>query len=344
MSVVLVTGAAGFIGSHLTEHLLDEGHDVVGMDNFDHFYDRGAKERNLRRARTHPRFTEVEGDIRDPRAFARVPRTVDTVVHLAARAGVRPSIEDPQLYQDVNLRGTQVLLDFMREHGVRRLLFGSSSSVYGDDAPVPFSEEHPGDRPVSPYAATKRAGELMVHAYTHLFGMDALCLRFFTVYGPRQRPDLAIHKFARLMSRDEHIPMFGDGTSQRDYTFIDDIVAGITGAMDCLGDGSGLYDVVNLGSNRTISLQRMIDQLAEAMEVEPRVNRLDEQPGDVRRTYADVSKAESLFGYRPTTSFEDGIREFVAWFREEQPRPPAARRPQPRIPSRRPTPAAASRP
>ena len=314
---ILVTGAAGFIGSHVSERLLAAGHEVVGLDNFDDFYDPALKERNLERARASRHFEEARGDIRDPAAFYRLPDGIDTVVHLAARAGVRPSIEDPRLYLDVNLTGTNVLLEFMRARGVRRILFGSSSSVYGDTAPVPFSESDPGDRPISPYAATKRSGELLVHSYAHLFGIEALCLRFFTVYGPRQRPDLAIHKFARLMSRGAEIPMYGDGSTERDYTEIDDILDGIQGALGWLCANPGAFDIVNLGGARTVSLSRMIATLADALGVRPRIRRLPSQPGDVRRTFANVSKAERMFGYSPNVPFERGVERFAEWFLSE---------------------------
>jgi len=323
---ILVTGAAGFIGSHLCERLLGAGHDVVSLDSFDTFYDPAIKERNLATSRHFESFEEVRGDIRDPATYARLPEDIDTVVHLAARAGVRPSIDDPHLYVDVNLRGTILLLDFMRERGIRRLLFGSSSSVYGDTASVPFSEGDPGDRPISPYAATKRAGELLVHAHGHLFGMGAICLRFFTVYGPRQRPDLAIHKFARMMCAGEAIPMFGDGRSERDYTYIDDILDGVEGALGLLEKHPDVYDVVNLGGARTISLRDMIAQVGIAMGAEPRISKMPAQPGDVLRTYADVSKAERLFGYQPATPFAEGLHRFADWYRTEHPETSRARR------------------
>lgn len=314
---ILLTGGAGFIGSHLAERFLEAGHGVVVLDNFDDFYDPDVKSRNLEHARRFDRFMEIRGDIREPASYARVPDDIDTVVHLAARAGVRPSIKDPQLYVDVNLRGTMDLLEFMRARGIKRLLFGSSSSVYGDNAPVPFREDEPGDRPISPYAATKRAGELLVHSHNHLWGIGAVCLRFFTVYGPRQRPDLAICKFARMLTEGEPIPMFGDGTSERDYTYIDDIVDGIDGALDYLLRNPGTYEVVNLGSARTISLRRMIEEVAAAMDIEPRIARLGEQPGDVLRTFADVAKAERLFGYRPSLPFREGVHRFATWFKEQ---------------------------
>jgi UDP-glucuronate 4-epimerase len=315
---VLVTGAAGFIGSHLVERLLDEGAAVVGLDNFDSFYDPAVKERNLDRARGYGRFTEVRGDIRDADCYEQLPHDLDTVVHLAALAGVRPSIRDPQGYLDVNVRGTLQLLDFMKERSIPRLLFGSSSSVYGNAAPVPFSEDDAGDRPISPYAATKRAGELIVHAHGHLYGIDAVCLRFFTVYGPRQRPDLAIHTFARRLAEGLPIEMYGDGTSERDYTYIDDILDGIEGAMRYLERSPGAYEVVNLGGARTITLRNMIIHVATALGVSPQIQAVDEQAGDVRRTYADVSKAERLFGYRPSVTFEEGTRRFADWFLSER--------------------------
>jgi UDP-glucuronate 4-epimerase len=313
---ILLTGAAGFIGSHLTERLLERGEAVVGVDNFDAFYDPGVKERNLERARRHPSFALVRGDLRDAGLYPGLPDDIDTVIHLAARAGVRPSIEDPHLYMDVNLQGTLLLLEFMRTRGVHRLLFGSSSSVYGDDAPTPFSEEHAGDHPISPYAATKRAGELLVHTYHHLYDIDAICLRFFTVYGPRQRPDLAIHKFARLMAAGDEVPMFGDGSSERDYTYIDDILDGVERALGYLREHAGTYELVNLGSARTIRLDRMIAMVAEALGTEPRVSRLPARAGDVRRTYADVGKAERLLGYAPGVPFAEGLRRFATWFHE----------------------------
>ena len=314
---ILVTGGAGFIGSHLVERLLADGEEVVALDNFDTFYDPSIKERNLKRARDFETFTEVRGDIRDPEVYGRLPDGIDTVIHLAARAGVRPSIEDAHLYVDVNIRGTILLLDFIRARGIRRFVFGSSSSVYGDAASVPFSESDAADRPISPYAATKRAGELLVHSHAHLFGFGAVCLRFFTVYGPRQRPDLAIHKFAQMMAAGAEIPMFGDGTSERDYTYVTDILDGIQGALGFLTRNPRAYEIVNLGGAHTVSLRYMIAQLASAIGFVPRIAIMDAQPGDVRRTCADVSKAERLFGYRPSVAFTDGIRRFGKWYGEQ---------------------------
>jgi UDP-glucuronate 4-epimerase len=314
----LVTGAAGFIGSHLVERLLESGETVIGLDNFDTFYDPSVKERNLDRARSFDGFTEIRGDIRDEDAYDLLPDGIETVVHLAALAGVRPSIRNPRGYLDVNVNGTLLLLDWMRSQRVPRLVFGSSSSVYGNSAPVPFREDDAGDRPISPYAATKRAGELIVHAHGHLFGIDSVCLRFFTVYGPRQRPDLAIHSFSRRLVEGLPIQMYGDGTSERDYTYVDDILDGIEGAMSFVASKPGTYEIVNLGGARTITLRDMIIHVATALGVSPRIESVSEQAGDVRRTFADVSKAERLFGYRPSVSFEEGTRRFAEWFLSER--------------------------
>ncbi len=239
------------------------------------------------------------------------------VVHLAARAGVRLSIEEPLLYSQVNVDGTTAMLEMARRLKIRRFVFGSSSSVYGNNGKVPFSETDPVERPISPYAATKRAGELLCHTYHHLFGLSVICLRFFTVYGPRQRPDLAIHKFARLLHRGEPVPMFGDGSTERDYTYVDDILRGVTAAIDLTGGEEPLFEVVNLGESETTSLRRLVDLLSEAMGVEPRVERLPLQPGDVIRTFADVTRARELLGYRPSTTVRDGISRFVDWFLRE---------------------------
>ena len=313
---VLVTGAAGFIGSHLNERLLAQGEEVVGLDLFDAFYDPAIKERNLARARDHAGFREVRGDIRDRDLLAGLPDDVDAVVHLAARAGVRPSIREPALYASVNVDGTLALLEWARERRIGTFVFASSSSVYGNQDKVPFSEDDRVGRPISPYAATKVAGEMMAHTWHHLYGLDVVCLRFFTVYGPRQRPDLAIHKFARLLSEGRPIPMFGDGTTQRDYTYIDDILQGVTGALGYARRNEDVYEIVNLGESRTVSLSRMIATIAEEMGVEPEIERLPMQPGDVERTYADVSKARRLLGYEPTTEFREGVRRFLEWFGE----------------------------
>jgi len=309
----LVTGSAGFIGSHVVDRLLARGETVIGLDSFHPFYDRRIKEGNIRVARENPRYLQVEGDIRDPQVYKGLPRGVTSVIHLAALAGVRPSIQNPAEYASVNVQGTVVLMDWMRAQGIRDLVFASSSSVYGNNEKVPFAESDPVDFPISPYAATKRAGELLCHTYHHLFGMSVVALRFFTVYGPRQRPDLAIHKFARMMLDGLAIPQFGDGETERDYTYIDDILDGIDGALGYVGGKNPRFEIINLGESRTISLSMMIGVLAEKLGVKPKIERLPPQPGDVRRTFADVSKARKLIGYRPTTEFQTGIERFLRW-------------------------------
>ena len=312
---VLVTGAAGFIGSHVVDQLLERGEEVLGFDSFDDFYGREIKEENLAVATDHARFTLVEGDIRDRSRFAGFPDSIDTIVHLAARAGVRPSIRDPLLYADVNLMGTSLLLEFAREREIRSFVFASSSSsVYGNNEKVPFSEEDSVDRPISPYAATKKAGELLCHTQTHLHGISCTCLRFFTVYGPRQRPDLAIRKFSRLVLSGQELPRFGNGTTARDYTFIEDIIQGVTAAVDFTRRGEGRFEVINLGESRTVTLSEMIRVVGEVFDRKPRIRSLPMQPGDVERTYADVTKARELLGYRPSTEFVDGMRAFASWY------------------------------
>lgn len=318
MTRVLVTGAAGFIGSHLSERLLARGHEVVGLDNFDDFYDPGIKRRNIAALLDHPSFDIVEADIRDATALDAIPGEFTSIVHLAARAGVRPSIEQPILYQDVNIAGTQQLLELARRRHISDFIFGSSSSVYGNNRKVPFSEDDPVDHPISPYAATKRAGELLCHTYRHLFGIGCVSLRFFTVYGPRQRPDLAIHKFTRLLSAGARIQQFGDGTTRRDYTYIGDILQGIEGALAFLEANPEAFEIVNLGESQTVELTRLIELISGALGVEPEIERLPNQPGDVDQTFADISKARRLFGYDPVTPIEKGIPRFVEWYRGKE--------------------------
>ena len=315
MSKIVVTGGAGFIGSHLCEALLGAGHTVVALDNFDDFYDPAVKRRNIEIALASELYTLVEGDIRDERAVAQtVHGDVDVVVHLAARAGVRPSIEQPLLYTDVNVQGTLVLLEACCEKGVSKFIFGSSSSVYGNNEKTPFAESDAVDEPISPYAATKRAGELLCNTYHHLYGIPITCLRLFTVYGPRQRPDLAIHKFARLMVAGQKIPVFGDGTMMRDFTYIDDIIGGIVAAIRrCSG-----YATYNLGESCPVSLSELITALEKALDIEAIIDRQPAQPGDVRRTYADITRASRDLGYQPATDLRAGLARFVNWFREEQ--------------------------
>lgn len=309
----VVTGAAGFIGSHLTERLLSEGWVVVGVDSFDTFYDPRIKHRNIAACLSNPRFHLIEADIRDRAAMDKaVGGGTDVIVHLAAKAGVRPSIAEPALYTDVNVNGTVALLEVARERGIPKFIFASSSSVYGNNRKVPFSEDDNVDFPISPYAATKKAGELICHTYRHLHGIAINCLRFFTVYGPRQRPDLAIHKFARLIDEGQPIPIYGGGTMMRDFTYIDDIVNGIVSAMArCTG-----YEIYNLGESRPISVNDLIAELEFALGKKALKTHLPLQPGDVDRTFADVTKAERDLGYRPSTDIRTGLAKFVAWLRE----------------------------
>ncbi|HNY80693.1 MAG: GDP-mannose 4,6-dehydratase [Sedimentisphaerales bacterium] len=311
----VVTGAAGFIGSHLTERLLQEGHAVIGIDSFDTFYDPQIKRRNIAGALSHPSFRLIEADIRDQAAMEQaIEGDVDVIVHLAARAGVRPSIEQPALYSDVNINGTVVLLEIARTRHIKKFVFASSSSVYGNNKKVPFSESDNVDFPISPYAATKKAGELICHTYHHLYGIGMTCLRFFTVYGPRQRPDLAIHKFARLIEAGKPIPIYGDGTMRRDFTYIDDIINGVVAAIDkCAG-----YHIYNLGESRPICVSDLIVEIEKALGKKAIRNHLPTQPGDVDQTYADVAKAQRELGYNPSTHIATGLARFVQWLRAEQ--------------------------
>jgi UDP-glucuronate 4-epimerase len=317
---VLVTGAAGFIGSHLAERLVARGDEVVGFDNFDPFYPRAAKERNLEALRAAPRFTLVEGDLR---VAADVERALgasppDTIAHLAALAGVQPSLADPVRYADVNVLGTVRLAEAARARGVRRFVFASSSSVYGAGSEPPFKESDPCLTPVSPYASTKRAGELALFTAHHLYGLDVTCLRFFTVYGPRQRPDLAIHKFARLILAGRPIPLFGDGGTSRDYTWIDDIVDGVVAAVDEQSRGAAPgYRIYNLGGSRTTTLLGLVELLSGALGKRPVIDWKPEQPGDMKRTLADVSLAGRALGYAPRVPIEEGIARFADWVKRQ---------------------------
>ena len=312
---VLVTGGAGFIGSHLVDSLLKDGDRVTVIDNFDPFYDPAVKRRAVERHREYDAYRLVEGDIRDAvRLQTELPDDFDVIVHLAARAGVRPSISDPVGYQEVNVHGTQNLLELARTRGVHQFIFAGSSSVYGVNLNVPWREDDCVLAPISPYAATKVSGELLGHVYSHLYGIRFLSLRFFTVYGPRQRPDLAIHKFAKLMAAGSPLPFFGDGSTRRDYTYIDDILAGIRAAITYRASA---YEVINLGNNHTVSLQEMVTTLETTLEMRAVLDRQPEQPGDVPQTWADISKAGRLLGYQPSTSFSDGIARFATWFRSQ---------------------------
>lgn len=313
---VLITGGAGFIGSHFSERMVARGHAVIALDNFNDYYDPAVKRRNVRALteRGADAYRLVEGDILDAGTVNAIfaEGRIDAVVHLAARAGVRPSIQEPALYQRVNVEGTANLLEAAVKHGTGRFLFASSSSVYGANAKVPFSESDAVDGPLSPYASSKRAGELLAYTYHALYGLPVHCLRFFTVYGPRQRPDMAIHKFTRLIDEGREIPLFGDGTSRRDYTFVTDIMDGMEKSLErCRG-----YAIYNLGESSTIELRDLIRLIEERLGKKANIKRLPDQPGDVPVTFADVSKAVRDLDYAPKTSVEDGIRSFVDWYRQ----------------------------
>jgi UDP-glucuronate 4-epimerase len=314
---ILVTGGAGFIGSHLVDRLLGEGGwRVTVVDDFNDFYAPSVKRENVRAHLARENYRLVEADIRDRAALGRVFGGADfaCVVHLAARAGVRPSLAEPGLYAETNINGTLNLLELSRTLGVKQFVFGSSSSVYGMNAKVPFGEDDPVARPISPYAATKAAGELLCHTYSHLYGLRCVCLRFFTVYGARQRPDLAIHKFARLIDAGKPIPVFGDGTTRRDYTYVDDIIAGLRAAIDY---NASDYEIINLGESRTVELRELIQLLEKALGREAVIDRRPTQPGDVPQTYADITKARRLLSYDPRTDIEQGIQHFVEWMKRQ---------------------------
>jgi len=311
MPHALITGGAGFIGSHLVDSLLADGWRITAFDNFDPFYDRSIKEENIRPHLANRNYTLVRGDIRDASSIRQMEDgAYDVIVHLAARGGVRPSIEDPVGYQDINVAGTQSVLELARRCRVRQFVFASSSSVYGINPRVPWREDDFVLQPISPYASTKVSGELLGHVYSHLHGMRFIALRFFTVYGPRQRPDLAIHKFARLMLAGRPIPVYGDGTTSRDYTYIDDIIRGTRAAMEYTATP---YEVINLGNTHTVSLREMIAGLERALGMRANLTVLPEQPGDVPKTWASIEKARALLGYAPTTSYEEGIEKFARW-------------------------------
>lgn len=310
MSHALVTGGAGFIGSHLVDRLLGEGWRVTVVDNFDPFYDPAIKETNVKPHLQNPDYRLVRADIRDLETLRlELHEHYDVIVHLAAKAGVRPSIQDPITYQQVNVQGTQNLLELTKERGINQFIFASSSSVYGVNPNVPWKEDDCVLLPISPYASTKVSGELLGHVYSHLYGIRFIALRFFTVYGPRQRPDLAIHKFARLMLQGKPIPVYGDGTSRRDYTYIDEILQGVRAAMDYTATH---YEVINLGNNHTVSLMEMVQALEETLG-KAELEFLPPQPGDVPQTWADVEKARRLLSYNPNTMFGQGLAEFAQW-------------------------------
>jgi UDP-glucuronate 4-epimerase len=311
-----VTGAAGFIGSHLVQALSARGDEIIGIDNFDPFYPRSMKEQNLAEVGQPAGFSFREQDMLDVPALRSLLTPDTVVVHLAAKAGVRPSLSDPVGYARTNVAGTAAVLEAARQAGVSRIVFGSSSSVYGDSTPIPFREDAAATDPVSPYAATKRAGELLLGSVAPIYGFKAASLRFFTVYGPRQRPDLAIHAFARRMVEGRALTLFGDGTQARDYTYCDDIIAGVVAAIAWTKSAPVGVDTFNLGGRQSVPTEAMVTEIARALGVEPKIEWAPMQPGDVQRTAADLTKSGAVLGYAPKTPFPEGIRRFIRWFRE----------------------------
>lgn len=315
MRNILVTGGAGFIGSHLVDQLLSENDwSITVIDDLNDFYSPDIKRSNIAGHLKHSNYRLVEADIRDDVKLAEIFEETDfsVIVHLAARAGVRPSLTEPKLYTETNINGTVNLLELAREHGIKQFVFGSSSSVYGVNEKVPFAEDDPIFQPISPYAATKAAGELICHTYSHLYDIRTVCLRFFTVYGARQRPDLAIHKFSKLITEGKPIQVFGDGSSRRDYTYIDDIIQGVRSAIDY---DKSIHEAFNLGESQTVTLTELIELIEESLGQKAVIDRQPWQPGDVPATYADISKSRRLLGYDPKTKIQDGIPRFVEWFR-----------------------------
>ena len=318
MTTYLVTGGVGFIGSNLVEKLLENGNRVIVIDNFCDFYNPQIKEKNIKEFLNNQNFILYREDIRDRKVISKIfeENKIDIVIHLAAMAGVRASIENPCLYQEVNCIGTQNLLEEIKNHNVKNLIMASSSSVYGNCKETPFREDMIVDYAISPYAATKKANEVMTHVYHKLFDFNVIMLRFFTVYGKRQRPDLAISKFTRLMLNNEEITMYGDGSTARDYTYIDDIINGIIKSCNYIILNKNVYEIINLGNSKPISLKEMINTIAKVLNVVPKIKQLPMQAGDVDITFADISKARKLIGYEPKTSFEVGIQNFVNWYKD----------------------------
>ncbi len=317
MRNILVTGGAGFIGSHLVDKLLSEGvWNITVIDDLNDFYSPEIKRSNIAGHLTQPNYRFIEADIRDDAKLAEIfaETKFDDIVHLAARAGVRPSLSEPKLYAETNINGTVNLLELAREYGIKQFVFGSSSSVYGINEKVPFAEDDPIFQPISPYAATKAAGELICHTYSHLYDIRTVCLRFFTVYGARQRPDLAIHKFSKLITEGKPIQVFGDGSSRRDYTYVDDIIQGVRAAIDY---DRSIHEVFNLGESQTVTLSELIELIENALGQKAVIDRQPWQPGDVPATYADISKSQRLLDYDPKTKIQEGIPKFVEWFRSQ---------------------------
>jgi len=315
---ILITGIAGFIGSHLSELLLNNGYKVIGIDNFDSFYSTDIKKRNLKKSLSINNFTFIEADIISKDSLNKIQTEIDVVIHIAAKAGVLPSIQDASGYIDANIKGTNNILDWMKERSIKKLLFASSSSVYGNSKEIPFNETQSVDKLISPYAFTKRSCELMNYVYHHLYGIDILNLRFFTVYGPRQRPDLAIHKFVKMIDEGKSITMYGDGSTARDYTYVADTVAGVFNAMNYLLNNEKVFETVNLGNNHPVTLKELIDMLYKLMNKKPDIIQMPMQPGDVDVTYADISKAKALFNYKPQKPFREGLMDFINWYNEQK--------------------------
>lgn len=339
MKTYLVTGGAGFIGSHLCEKLLKSGNRVINIDNFCDFYSPKIKIRNvldtvgkrenienidtleiLKKVCNDEKYTLYVEDIRDFEVIDKIfsENKIDVVIHLAAMAGVRPSIENPILYEEVNVKGTMNILEMCKKYGIKKFICASSSSVYGNNEKVPFSEKDIVDFAISPYAATKKSCEVIGHSYYHLYNIDTVMLRFFTVFGPRQRPDLAIHKFAKIIDSGKELPFYGDGSTERDYTYIDDIMDGILKSISYIEENSSVYEILNLGESRTINLSKMVSTIEEALGKKAVIKKMEMQPGDVNRTFADISKARNMIGYAPKTKFEDGIEEFIRWYTENK--------------------------
>lgn len=313
---IVVTGAAGFIGSHLCEKLLSEGYRVIGIDNFDTFYPKEYKLKNIAQSERFSSFAFIDGDAGSSMLLEGIKEQVDIVIHLAAKAGVQPSLNDPQSYIQSNIGVTNVLLNWMKQREIKKMIFASSSSVYGNTLQTPFTETQNTDTPFSPYAFTKKACEVMNYTYHSLYDMDVVNLRFFTVYGERQRPDLAIHKFVAAVFNGKPIYMYGDGSSARDYTYYSDTVNGIVSALKYIEAHEKVYEIVNLGNSNPISLKTLISTISEVADIKPRIIQDTEKPGDVAITYASIQRAKQLFGYEPEIDFETGIKNFVAWYKE----------------------------
>lgn len=318
MKSVLVTGCAGFIGSTLCETLLTKGYKVVGIDNFDPFYPRSVKEKNLKVCLSNESFKFYEGDISDYATLSKINERVDAVLHMAAKVGVRPSLFHPHEYIQTNITGTQNILDWMKEKAVSKMVFASSSSVYGNETVAPFSESAMADHPISPYAATKKTGELLNYTYHSLYQFDIVNLRFFTVYGERQRPDLAIHKFVAAIFKKQPITMYGEGETSRDYTYVQDTVMGIIGALNYVSANKNIFEVANLGNSSPVSLKELVATIYELMDAQPNVCYEPKQAGDVDVTFADISKAKKLFGYQPQTNLRQGLKKFIDWYITQQ--------------------------